>query len=136
MSRIPALDVLRGLAVVLMVMHHCIDSFVADPNRTGMLYRGLRHVGGVPAPAFMLLAGLSAALVLSRERAKGVAAGTRVWSGVKRGLYVLGIAYAFRVFAFVVGGNSLASWEMIFRVDVLNCMGASLVIVAAVCAPA
>lgn len=136
MSRIPALDLLRGLAVVLMVMHHCIDSLVAQPHRTGALYKGLRHVGGVPAPSFMLLAGLAAALVLSRERLRGVSGSARVRSGVKRGLYVLGIAFSFRLFTFVSGGSSLSSWPMLFRVDVLHCMGASLVLVAALCAPA
>lgn len=134
MKRLPAIDWLRGLAVVLMVMHHANDAFVLKADRQSTLYVVMRHLGGVPAPAFMLLAGLAAALVLSRERARGIAARSRAWSGVKRGLYVLGIAFSFRLFAFVAGGNPLRNWDMIFRVDVLNGMGVSLAIVAGLCA--
>ena len=96
----------------------------------------LRHLGGVPAPGFLFLAGLSGALVAAREREKGVPVNVRVSAGVGRGLYVLGIAFAFRFVSFVFGGAPLSNWPMIFRVDILNCMGVALAIVAIVCGSA
>lgn len=129
MTRLGAIDAVRGLAVVLMVMHHCVDSWTRGTDRAGPFWHVLRHLGGVPAPAFLVLAGVSAALVLSRERDRAVPRRTRALGALRRGLYVLGIAFAYRVFAFVVDGNPLSAWEMIFRVDILNCMGVALALV-------
>jgi uncharacterized membrane protein len=133
MKRLSAIDAFRGLAVVLMVMHHTVDSWVEPVARGTYFFTILRHLGGIPAPAFMILAGLSSALVAAREREKGAALGARILSGVKRGLYILGVAFAFRVFCFVAGGNRLEYWPILFRVDVLNCMGVSLALVSAAC---
>jgi uncharacterized membrane protein len=49
---------------------------------------------------------------------------------------VLGIAFAFRLVSFVFGAGPLSSWPMIFRVDILNCMGVALAVVAVVCGSA
>lgn len=130
-SRLASIDAVRGLAVVLMLMHHALDAWTHPADRVGPLWRALRHLGGVPAPAFLLLAGLSAALVLGREREKGLPARARVAGAARRGLYVLGIAYACRVSLFLLDGNP---WELLFRVDVLNCMGAALLLVGSACA--
>jgi uncharacterized membrane protein len=112
-----------------MVLHHVVDAWVRPEARTGPLYAGLRHLGGLPAPGFLVLAGVSGALVLARERTRGIAPSARARAALGRGLYVLGIAYAFRVFAFVAGGNPLSAWRAMFRVDVLNCLGAGLCLV-------
>ena len=129
MTRLGAIDAVRGVAVVLMVMHHCVDAWTREADRAGMFWRALRHLGGVPAPAFLVLAGLSAALVLSRERARAVPRRARALGALRRGLYILGIAFTFRAVVFVAGGNPLSSWEMLFRVDILNCMGVALALV-------
>ena len=126
MKRLPAIDVARGLAVVLMVMHHVVDAWTWQADREGGLWKALRHLGGMPAPGFLVLAGLSAALLAVRARDKGVAIAVRALEAVRRGLYVLGIAFAFRVFAFLTGLNHLSAWRGLFRVDVLNCMGVAL----------
>lgn len=136
MRRLPSIDVHRGVIVVLMVMHHTVDAWIRDDQRHGELYLWLRHLGGLPAPGFLFLAGLSSALVLARERSAGTAPRARVVAGVRRGLYVLGIAFAFRVVGFVFGGNPLSNWPMVFRVDILNCMGVALALTSALCAPA
>jgi acyltransferase len=136
MRRLGAIDAHRGLVVLLMVMHHTVDAWILDAERHGPLYVVLRHLGGGPAPGFLFLAGLSGALVAAREREKGVPVPVRVKAGVGRGLYVLGIAFAFRFVSFVFGGGPLSGWPMIFRVDILNCMGVALAITALVCGSA
>jgi uncharacterized membrane protein len=137
-KRFPAIDVVRGIAVVLMVLHHTVDSWVMEPARHSLAFAWLRQLGGVPAPAFLFLAGLSAALVGAREREKRTPISQRVQAGVKRGLYVLGVAFVFRVFVFYAGSNTIRSgaWPMLFRVDVLNCIGAALILISLVCGPA
>lgn len=136
MKRLSSIDGLRGLVVVLMVMHHALDAWVREPERQGFFWWFLRQLGGLPAPGFMLLAGLSAALVAARERARGMSRGDRALVGVRRGLYVLGIGFAFRVAMFLIDGNHWDEWAIIFRVDILNCMGVSLAVVAGACAMA
>jgi uncharacterized membrane protein len=134
MKRLSAIDGLRGLIVILMVMHHTLDAWVRDPERHGFLWARLEDLGGLPAPGFMLLAGLSAAMVAARERRKGMSAKDRAVVGVKRGLYVLGIAFSFRVVAFsmdVAPDWYGRIWPIIFRVDILNSMGIALALVAA-----
>jgi uncharacterized membrane protein len=134
MKRLSSIDGLRGLVVILMVMHHALDAWVHEPERQGFFWWFLRQLGGVPAPGFMLLAGLSAALVAARERARGNSARERALTGIRRGLYVLGIGFAFRVAMFLIDGNHWDEWEIIFRVDILNCMGVSLAVVSGACA--
>jgi uncharacterized membrane protein len=128
--RLAAIDGLRGLVVVFMILQHTLDAWVHEPERHGLLWLGLRHLGGLPAPGFMLLAGLSSALVASRERQRGMDAWARAWVGVKRGLYILGVGLTYRVAAFLMDGSHWDEWAIIFRVDILNCMGVSLAIVA------
>ncbi len=129
-KRQPFIDVHRGVVVVLMVLHHTIDAWIVDGDRHGHLYRALRALGGLPAPGFLFLAGLSSALVLAAERRKGIAPGKRLRTGIQRGLYILGIAFAFRLAIFFLDRNHLNDWPMIFRVDILNCMGVALALVA------
>src|SRR3954468_14801875 len=102
MKRLSSIDGLRGLVVVLMVMHHSLDAWVREPERHGLLWKSLRHIGGLPAPGFLLLAGRSAALGASKERRRGLAGGARAVIGIRRGLYVLGIAFSMRLVMFMV----------------------------------
>ena len=134
MKRQPFIDVHRGLVVVLMVMHHTIDAWIRSGDRHGQLYRALRTLGGLPAPGFLFLAGLSSALVLARERTREVPASARARQGLRRGMYILGLAFAFRFVSFFAGLNDLAYWPIMFRVDILNCMGVSLALVGVLCA--
>lgn len=133
MKRYSAIDGFRGLIVILMVMHHSLDAWVHNPERHGWLWARLEDLGGLPAPGFLFLAGLSAALVAARERKKGLTVRQQLVIGLKRGLYVLGIAFAFRLAAFSIDVDPewyTRYWPIIFRVDILNCMGVALAVVA------
>ena len=81
-------------------------------------------LGGFAAPLFLWLAGLGVALSAARlERAGGRAAAVRAIC--KRGLEIFILAFLFRLQAFIVSpGNHLIT---IFRVDILNVMGAAIV---------
>ena len=85
--RLPALDWLRGLVIVLMALDHASGTFNAGRLVTDatVLYQPgtplpaaqffTRWVTHVCAPAFVFLAGAALALSIEKHRARGEAAG-------------------------------------------------------------
>jgi uncharacterized membrane protein len=120
---------MRGLAVVLMILAHAYDAWLTADARTGAAYGVVRHLSGIPSRLFLFLVGVSAAIVYERQIAQGMTAGAMRAATAKRGLLVLGLALLFRLqehaLALFWGG-----WDPLFRVDILNCIGASLLVLA------
>jgi uncharacterized membrane protein len=119
------LDLARGLAVLVMVEAHTLDAWTRPADRPTVAFRDLTVLGGFAAPLFLWLAGV--ALVLSAE-SRARRAGSRRASGlavVRRGLEIFILAFLFRLQAFIVSPGSAA--VTLFRVDILNVMGPSIV---------
>jgi len=127
-SRLGYLDWARGLAVLLMINTHAFSAWTVPEDRGTRLFGLARLFGGYPAPLFLFLAGVSAALVAERERAKGADGAQVRRRGLRRGLTVLGYAFLFRVGMLASGGFGRAA--DLLRVDVLNCIAVSLMLVA------
>ncbi len=98
--RLPALDWLRGLVMVLMALDHASGTFNAGRLVTdsSVLYRPgtplpaaqffTRWVTHVCAPAFVFLAGAALALSIEKHRARGEAAGATDRFILARGLLI------------------------------------------------
>ena len=56
------LDWLRGIAVVIMIQGHTLDSWTRVADRSRAEYSWVTMVGGIGAPIFLLLAGMAMAL--------------------------------------------------------------------------
>jgi uncharacterized membrane protein len=56
------LDVLRGVAVLIMIEAHVIDSWTRAADRSTHAFRQSLVLGGFGAPLFLFLAGVSLAL--------------------------------------------------------------------------
>jgi uncharacterized membrane protein len=115
------LDQARGLAVLLMILAHVLDAWTLPSARNTIAYRNLIILGGFAAPLFLFLAGTS--LMLAAERTGSIPGR---WPGAlaRRGLVTFGLAFLFRLQAFVVSpGGRLVD---LLRVDILNVMGLSL----------
>lgn len=118
------IDWARGLAVLIMIQVHVLDSWTRLSVRSTDAYRLLQVIGGFAAPLFLWLAGVSLVLSAERRLRTGSSRAT-VWRGVvSRGLEVFILAFVFRLqsFAFSLGASPLS----VFRVDVLNVMGLSI----------
>lgn len=116
------LDWQRGLAVLYMVQWHTWDSWRADAVAEGPVHDLLNLVGGFAAPSFLYMAGMSQLLADAGLERKGVAVAERRRRALRRGLWLLGVAYLFRVAEYVLGGayRVPGGWEGILKVDVLN----------------
>jgi uncharacterized membrane protein len=118
------LDWMRGLAVLVMIAGHTLDSWTRLDVRDAWQFRWAMIVAGFGAPLFLFLAGITAALSAgSKFRRSGDA---RAASGaiVLRGFWICWLAFLFRVQAWAL---ALAPARTLLKVDILNIMGPSIV---------
>ena len=135
-------DWLRGCAVVLMIQTHLYDAWVLPAAKASESYQWTRFLGGIPSRLFLLLAGVSMALRFESLLAKGVTE-RRVFIRAiqKRGWEILLLAYLFRAQEYLLGhmGQSVFDfpnyWRDLLRIDILNCIGMSMLVVPYVAAP-
>ncbi len=131
-QRIAYIDWLRGLACLVMFQTHCYDSWLSEGARSGKFLKWSQLGGTLPAPLFLFLAGVSLALVTDKLRRKGVSANEIAHTTIRRGGEILLLAYLFRLQEFLLGWP-YAPWTDLLRVDVLNVIGISLVMMGVAC---
>jgi uncharacterized membrane protein len=131
--RLGYVDWARGLAVYVMIQTHTYSSWLSPQAKQTRFWHRVELVGGYGAPLFLFLAGMGLALKAERLLAGGQPASGVLRAGVRRGLEVFLYAVLFRLWMYASGRFS-APRELL-RVDVLNCIGLSLILVAAVVVP-
>jgi uncharacterized membrane protein len=127
-NRLGYVDWARGLVVLLMFHTHGFFAWVRQEDQSRAAFRYTRLVGGYPAVVFLFLAGLALALLTEARWRKGTTPGGAPAEGIRRGLEILGWAFLFRLWMFATSG--FAQPSDLLRVDVLNCIGASLTLLA------
>jgi uncharacterized membrane protein len=133
MSRLGYIDWMRGLACVLMFQTHCYDSWLSPEARKSSSLIIWSQLGGtLPAPLFVFLAGVSFALVTERLREKGIGRNAIAKQTISRGAEIFGMGLLFRVQEFVLGYPH-APWTDLLRVDILNILGLSMMLMGALC---
>jgi uncharacterized membrane protein len=131
-SRLAYIDWMRGLACVLMFQTHCYDSWLGGNARSSKFFMYSQLGGTFPAPLFLFLAGISFALVTDRLRKKNLSPAAIARTTIRRGAEILGLGLLFRVQEYVVAWG-WAPWSDLLRVDVLNTIGVSMMLMGAVC---
>ena len=117
-------DWMRGLSVLFMIEAHSFDSWTLITERTTAAYKVANFIGGLAAPIFLFLAGVSVAMASSaRARRTGDRAGA-AWSVRKRGWQIFGLAFLFRLQSWILSPG--ATVKGIFKADILNIMGPSI----------
>src|SRR6266700_3143203 len=101
-DRLRYLDWMRGLAALIMLQGHVMDGWVRPHDRSGEWFWLSQFLGGLPAPIFLFLVGVSLAIVLDRMRAKGAPVGDLTLKVVRRGGWILFLAYVFRLEQFLM----------------------------------
>ncbi len=128
-SRRGYLDLMRGLAVLIMIEAHVLDSWTRFPDRQTRQFAYAMVLGGFGAPLFLFLAGVAVPLSAGSKfrRTGDRSAASRAVS--RRGLEVFGLAFLFRLQAWVLGWSAARS---LLKVDILNIMGPSIMAAAAI----
>jgi uncharacterized membrane protein len=127
--RLLYLDVARGVAVAAMVLAHLVDSWTRDTDRQGQGFYTTYFIGGSATPLFLLLAGVAGALSASTKATRAGSLATGAQAVRARGWEIFVLGLVFRLQAQLLGWGPL---ENLLRVDILNCMGLSLVAAFAV----
>lgn len=129
-DRVLALDWLRGLGVLIMLQGHLFNSFARADLYNHPVYVLSQFIGGMPAPIFLFLVGVTLAFRLDRGDRRGLPPAARLKSALARAAYLGAIAFAFRLQLWVFAwGNP---WTDIFRVDILNCMAFGIAVLSPV----
>lgn len=129
MNRRAYLDWLRGIGVLIMIEAHTLDSWTRVDDR-GHAYGWAMVIGGFGAPVFLFLAGVSLALAAGSRLRRGMTE-TEVGAAMRRrGWQIFGLAFLFRLQSAVISGGALP--QSLFKVDILNIMGVSMLVAAMV----
>ena len=131
-SRLAYIDWMRGLACVVMFQTHCYDAWLGGSARKSTFFMYSQLGGTLPAPLFLFLAGISLALVTNKLRQKGLQPSQIARTTIRRGAEILGLGFLFRLQEFVIAWG-WAPWSDLLRVDVLNIIGVSLMLMGSVC---
>jgi uncharacterized membrane protein len=130
-QRLAYIDWMRGFACLMMFQTHCYDSWLGGAAREGKFIKMSQLGGTLPAPLFLFLAGISFALITDRLRAKNVPRKQIARQTIRRGAEILGLGLLFRVQEWLLGQPS-APWTDLLRVDVLNIIGVSIMLMGVV----
>ncbi len=123
------LDVLRGVAVLIMIEAHVIDSWTRVADRRSRAFFGSLILGGFGAPLFLFLAGIAVAMSAGSKARRTGDSRAAVSAVQRRGLEIFLLAFVFRFQSFVVSHSP--AWALL-KVDILNVMGPSIVLAATV----
>jgi uncharacterized membrane protein len=117
------LDWMRGLAVLIMIEAHTLDSWTRVPDRHTTEFTYAMILAGFGAPMFLFLAGVAVPLSAGAKSRKSGDDRLATTAVVRRGLEIFGLAFLFRLQSWVLGWGAL--WTL-FKVDILNIMGPSI----------
>jgi uncharacterized membrane protein len=131
-TRLAYIDWIRGLACLLMFQTHCYDSWLGGSARQSRFFMYSQLGGTFPAPLFLFVAGISFALVTERLRQKNLPPGQIARTTILRSAEILGLGLLFRVQEFVISWGWAPKSDLL-RVDILNTIGLSMMLMGVVC---
>ncbi len=131
-TRLGYIDWMRGLACVLMFQTHCYDSWLSPQARQGSFFMYSQLGGTFPAPLFLFLAGMSFALVTEKLWQKGIPTAEIARTTILRGGEIFVYGLLFRVQEYVIAWGWAPKSDLL-RVDVLNTIGLSMMLMGVMC---
>lgn len=119
-----SIDVLRAVAIVLMVVVHFVENLSGWYDGGSGPFEGVHRVWWLPtgfaAPMFTLLSGMSYRLWLRVQTQRGLSDETISKRTVRRGLFLIGLGFAFNVLVWLP--------EDVFNWDILTLIGLGLLV--------
>ncbi len=118
---------MRGLAVLVMIQCHVFNSLTRLDVRDGGPYVLSQFIGGMAAPLFLFIAGMTTAFQMDSLERRETAAARRWLISMRHAGYILGVAFLFRFTNWAASFPNAQTSELT-KVDILNCMGLSMVV--------
>ena len=115
-----------------MFQTHCYDAWLGGAARNSTFFMWSQLGGTFPAPLFLFLAGVSFGIVTDKLVRKGLSAGEVAKTTIRRGAEIFALGLLFRLQEFVIS-LGWAPWSDLFRVDVLNTIGLSMMLMGVMC---
>ncbi len=120
MRRLHSIDILRAIAILLMVQVHFVQNLSPRSSESAATYDLSETLGLLPAPIFTFLVGLSLWLWVQKQPAESQTTRMQI---VRRGLFLFGFGLAFAVFIWLP--------DEIFIWDILTFIGLATLVVFA-----
>jgi uncharacterized membrane protein len=115
-----------------MFQTHCYDAWLGGDARNTSFLKGSQLLGTLPAPLFLFLAGVSFALVTGKLIRKNLSPAEITRTMARRGAEIFVFGLLLRLQEFVIAWG-WAPWSDLLRVDVLNIIGLSMILMALLC---
>lgn len=126
-KRLHFIDAVRAFAILMMLQGHFIDELLQPVYRenTNFIFSTWLYLRGLTAPTFFTVSGLIFMYLMLKARLKQ-GDRVRIRKGISRGFVLIIIGYALRmdVLSWIKGKFS----PYILEVDVLHCIGLSIII--------
>ena len=120
---------MRGLAIVIMIQCHTFNSFARIDLRESGPYLLSQFVGGMAAPLFLFMSGMTLAFQMDSLDRREPNRGRRWLGSLRRAGYILAVAFTFRLSTWVFSLPH-ADVREITKVDILNSMGLGLMVLS------
>ena len=117
-ARLPSIDVLRTVAICLMIVVHFVENLAATHDAWSLAMNRWMPAGAA-APLFTFLAGVNYRLWCTQRIARGTPAAALSKATIRRGLFLIGTGFAFNVLVWLP--------EDTFNWDVLTFVGIALI---------
>jgi len=120
---------MRGGAVIIMLQGHVTHSFMQSDLRGQSPYMLSQFVGGITPAVFLFLTGITLAFLMDSRWRAGEAPLSRIKTALLRAGYLALLAAGFRLqlWTFAAGQSN---WTDLFKVDILNCMAFTMVVLS------
>ena len=120
---------MRGLAALIMLQGHVFHSLTAKSEQQSSVFVLSQFFGGIAPAIFLFLTGVTLAFMMDSRARRGASPGERWLTALRRAGYFFGIAFLFRfqLWLFAAGQSP---WTSLFKVDVLNCMGLTVLLLS------
>ena len=115
-----------------MFQTHAYDSWLSPQARQSRFFMYSQLGGTFPAPLFLFLAGISFALVTEKLRQKNLPAVRIARTTIFRGAEIFGFGLLFRLQEYLVAWGWAPKSDLL-RVDILNTIGLSMMLMGIVC---
>jgi uncharacterized membrane protein len=134
-QRFGFVDLLRGLALVVMVETHVVNAYLPKTGRECAFFFWLSFVNGLVAPSFLFASGFSLILQARRQWEDFLHSGPAFRKHLRRLGFILLVAYFLHLphfgLSWFLAPQNQAFWKAAFQVDVLQCIVISLLAIDA-----